>query len=318
VVTFQLNRRPARSDSHHYADWIELCVLRSGEGEFSRADAIQRLLETYEVDGPPDDDVELDAELIEAVAPGQSATQARANRHVEDAIRQIERRVQDFAAAYPFVLSADRDVITKRRSSKERSTYIALLLASSKKWISGANSDIEQTFEVFTANAVTQWLGGGFVVHGCGTAAAAGTRYERQPMPQKLRKLSEDLRAPVAPDGGNHFRAGDSGDGGLDVVAWKSPIDQANGNLAVFVQATTAARFDGKWGDVQDSKWRQRLAMKSAAVPVLAVPFAFRDTAGGWYMPAEIQSVLLDRLRLVRLIGKDPSGRCSALNTALL
>jgi hypothetical protein len=301
-----LLRRPARSDSHHYADWLELSTLLNFETQFSRADAARDLLRTFEVDDQTDDE---ENEEIEEVAPGVSGREARVNRYIEDAVRQILRRLQDYGASYPFELSADRDVISLRRPSRARSVYLALLLASCKVWIAQSRL-IETSFEELTHEAVRQWLGREFEIHACGTSTVGESRYARRSMKDKVELLAEDLGAELVPGVVDKFRPGDSGDGGLDVVAWHSRLDGSNGNLCLFVQATTSPRFEGKWNDVQPDRWRQLLFMKAQAVPVLAVPFSFRDTEGQWSNPGEVQSILLDRLRLTRLLVKSSTDSC--------
>lgn len=296
-MTVELIKRPPRNDAHHYADWMELSALLSADGEISKSDAETLLIRTYDLEPPsPEDDVD----EVSEIAPGISQQTSRAELLIGDAVRQLQRRVSDYDSNYPFSLSDDH-VLRRCSLTEGRATYTAFLLASCKTWI-GQSQLIEKMFEKLTADAVRAWLSPLFTVRACGTAASQGSRYSGQTMAAKVSLLAEDLRDTVVPGGGDQFRAGNSGDGGLDVVGWRPWKDKNDGSLAVFVQATTTPDFKSKWGDVHPDRWRLMLKLRSHPVPVLSIPFHFRSATGEWFQDNEVLSILLDRLRLVQLL----------------
>ena len=146
-----LERKPPRAESHHYADWVELKTLISNEGEVNRSDLAKDLGIIFDLEGGPEDSG--DSELDEEVEPGAARYQTKIDGYLEDAIRQIERRTVDFSQFYPFELSEDRRTIRKLRTSKSRDTYLALLLASCKRWV-GQSKVIEDAFEELSFHAV--------------------------------------------------------------------------------------------------------------------------------------------------------------------
>lgn len=78
----------------------------------------------------------------------------------------------------------------------------------------------------------------------CSPTADDSSRYPRQSIVDKLTKLSDDLGGQLKRSALQSYRRGSTGDGGLDVVAWSRGLDQQQGNLIVFIQATTSP--DGK------------------------------------------------------------------------
>jgi hypothetical protein len=100
-----------------------------------------------------------------------------------------------------------------------------------------------------------------------------------------------------------NFPPQNTGDGGLDLVAWVPPEDGLSSNLIVTGQCACTSEWVTKQHSSGANVWRDRIAFKATPTNVAFIPFLFRSTDGTWHNDDYIHdSVLIDRLRLMRLL----------------
>lgn len=312
-----LDNVPEGTDLHSWADWLELLCLANKDGLVSKADVLDRWVERDAVDPEPEGEDEVPEDFDEAAdnldrvidAPlGSNRDHHRHEKQVQridDAFRHIRYRVATFGAAYPFQIRGT--TLVRRPLSPTREFYAFLLFASGKQWLTrqADRTAVEKAVERLAAAAVRRWLPGEMEVHVFGTSRKKQDRYTGD-LPARILAFAQDINESRLL-GEEAYRDGNYGDGGLDVVAWRRPLDGAPGTLVVFAQATTERKWANKQGDASWDKWRQRLTFKCPPLSVLVIPFCFRTPVGAWYLESEVQTMVLDRVRLVALMRRDRS-----------
>ena len=289
MTLLTLNRAPASRDRHLTADWVELLALRSPDREYSRHDLITEL------------------QLLNDIDAGAGSSDQRGQSYealADDTYAHLRYRSDVFGTMYPFSLTADGELLKRLRTSAARRIYVALLLASSGRWL-GATEEkaVRNNFEVLTKAAVQVWLSDTFRVQLFGTTAR-GSRYSGN-FRTKVTALAEDLG--MKPHLTFDVPDNDTGDGGLDVVAWpKATEDSGPDNLRVFVQAATGLNFLHKQTDMRHERWTRWVPLLGKATEVLAVPYCYRSVQGGWYKARDLTTILLDRVRIAHLLVGSP------------
>jgi hypothetical protein len=282
-----LDRPPLDMSGSSSADWIELLCLMDVDGEIS-SDRVSELL------SPPDDD-----------GPSPEGRD-RNSAHAADAFVHLKNRAALLGELYPFSVreSHERRMLRSHvdLDNADHHAYLLCLMASTLRYAGPAQSYIAREFEVLAGEAVRAYLPEPFEVHLFGTSTKSGDRYHGK-LSDKLRRLAVDLseeigtRVDEIPDR-------NTGDRGIDVVAWGDPLDDIAPRLTVFAQA--AATSD--WTAKQYSASFQHLVPDSIIlsvpnVSICLIPFYFRQIGGEWSDGAQIgQVVLLDRLRICRLL----------------
>ncbi len=54
----------------------------------------------------------------------------------------------------------------------------------------------------------------------------------------------------------------------------------------------------------RSARWRNVMSLKTDPAPVVFVPFAFRRSSGEWYKDTAVTSILIDRVRILGLLGE--------------
>lgn len=256
------------------------------DGRVSWSDAVDNLLTRRSMEhAPPRSGQSLQAQLW-------------ADRHISDARNALEGRPPLYGATYPFQVD-DRGV---SQSTTQSDLYEFLLLASNLHLVEPPEQHkIETEFERLAVKVIERWLGGNFNVQHFGTGASQGDPYYL-PANQRLQRLRDEVGGLVLPGAKENQRAGDYG---LDVLALVGFSDPADGDLAVFVQATCEFDFlDGqKVNETSPERWRNILWMRHPNTNVLLVPFCYRGPGGDWADAIDITAILIDRPRIIKTLG---------------
>lgn len=305
----QLSRLPREPFAYHWADYVELLCLANLDGEFSPDDLIERWKGQDDVmvpfsddpdDGPPNQP-QLEPWASKAAVDDQRYTKAR------DVFGHLAYRIATFGADYPFDLDSGHLMRLHRRPNltTRNHLYVFLLLGSLLRYVPRKRrSDITTPFERLVAEVLQRWFPADAEVHIFGTAAGAGGRY-RGTMWQKINLLGSDLGEMVLlPE--TAFNAADSGDLGLDVVAWFPLGDNLLGLPVFFAQVTCEFRWKDKQHE-SGRNWQSYLKESAPRGNLLFIPYCFRDASGEWFDPKwPTSAVVVDRQRLLWLLrGED-------------
>ena len=217
-----LEEYPRVNNTHQWTDYIELLAFTSVDGFYSQG-CLQNLEGEIEDLACDMEDVDFDETLTEN-PPDNDEKLSRRWANIKICLHSRHER---FGEAWPFELK--NDVLSVRKVNSEDSLhrlYIALLLASALRYISKnrrkeITASLEEIGYLIFCNLMppiqkdgkSAWIVRPFGAHQKITDGYQGTLFD------KITKLANDLNAKCIAEK-NDFKTGNSGDGGLDLVAW--------------------------------------------------------------------------------------------------
>jgi hypothetical protein len=230
----------------------------------------------------------------------------------DDVFRHLVYRSGTFGSAYPFELD-EEGAIRRRRVSDRRRLYVFLLLASSLGYLEKPRrSGLTRDFELLAVDAMRTWLPGLAQVHPFGTARSLGSRYSGS-LEKKLERFATDVGERSVLQEGD-LLSGDVGDLGGDVVSWL-PLGDERGSIPIFIgQATCNHSWRNKQAEPSYARWKKVIEFGVMTNAVFFIPFCFRKPDGTWFRRLWVDTILLDRVRLMWLLSRQlPEIRLPAL-----
>jgi hypothetical protein len=215
----------------------------------------------------------------------------------------VDMRKAAFGEAYPFVLSGDRDTLELEFNDEPlRRVYIGLLIAACmRNIILTRRNDVARVFELVSLDIFANLMPVGSEIHPTWAAGGPGARY-RGTLFEKMKHVARDLRC-TANFVERDFKASDTGDGGIDIIAWHPMSDSREGIPISFAQCGCARdewRF--KMLDASPAKHHTKLPTMHPWATYYFLPIDLRESDGGWAYQSDIaQAIIVDRLRIVQL-----------------
>ena len=279
-----------RADTHELGDFVELLSWR--QGSVSATTVIQdlgRLAENEYSEGVPEEE-EIPVE-------------------VEDAFREIERRIEASNGGYPFEFNANGTVLYPIRGSDEaRNVVYKYMLLSTRldmnKSRIHAGLDGTELLERLAAVVARQYLGGR------AESMIFGTSEDSSDFPAKI-----DILCQMLEEGGGFVERGAGArrmkDDKLDVVAWTPFADRREGKLIAFGQCKTGTNWKSQVTQLQPnnfcSKWFRD---QPTLIPVRMFFISEALSSVDWRNESVDAGLLFDRCRIVDF--------CSGLDSDLL
>lgn len=291
-----LDELPRLSATSHWADYVELRALTSEDGRYSNGN-----LSDVEATAP---DIATDVESpIDDIPPVDEASGTEAGASDRLALRwgdiklSLQARSHRFGPNWPFVLQGNVLCLRYDPRIPCHALYIALLIASSLRYVTKSRAQevtdaLEMIgLEAFMALMPQHWK---VTVFGKNSTAYPGTKLE------KLDALAKDLRLKlVAVD--HEVNDGDSGDGGIDLVAWH-PFNDKLGHLPIAFAQCTAMSGDttGKQAQASPDFVRRWFEIQHPNANYFFSCHDYRKLNGTWqYKP--IGAIVIDRGRLLEM-----------------
>ena len=292
----EFQRVPKGSIDHLWADYIELLCVANIDGEFSKADVLDWLKEGKDL-GVIEGRLASKLQLRDAEADDWIDTQ------IGDWYRHLQFRAGAFTDFYPFHLTRANDtLILHQPLTPRQKQYLFLLLSSNLRYFTPKDrATLTNTFEIISLGALRKLLPPNAEAHLFGSRQQGrytGTLWE------KINALAGDLQEQVRADESD-FPLENRGDKGLDLVAW-IPLGDDVGSLPIVFGQCACSLQD--WSTKQSSSsaaaWSRTISPLAPPSNMAFIPHCFRRTGGEWYKSTDIhESVLIDRLRLLRLLG---------------
>lgn len=303
-----LPKLPRSRQKHTWADYLELLCLTDPDGITSKADLVDRIRERVDL-GESEDSDEVDEDDRDSVNFKGLGTRQRNDQQrelVDNLFRHAQFRAGSFQEGYPFELTPSGTKLTRRPvMTRRRRFYIYMLLASSLRYVSQDSRHLlTSSFERVSRRALARYLPPSARVYNFGTAHTS-SRY-RGRLWEKIGRLADDLTEKVIADE-DEFDPTDTGDNGLDVVAWIPAGDRLGRRLVVFGQCACTEQWRAKQATATQDHWASVMSIRSPLAPVIFVPFCFRSPAGDWYRQRWISrgNIMIDRLRFFHLMKDD-------------
>lgn len=221
---------------------------------------------------------------------------------LEDCFTNLQWRQIAFGASYPFALAVNgRSFSAPEHLSDQQRLYCFLLLCSGLPFTQRPYNPLTDAFERVSLLALRAASPRGSSVRAFGKNETeyTGTKWER----------INTLGAEIGGEGRcseQTFRGRDSGDGGIDLVAWLPLDDHERRNVPSALAQCACSRSDwsAKQSEISDNRLGNLIAPTHRWLQALFIPHCFRDSTGKWAVPGDVgQTVLFDRLRIVKQIG---------------
>ncbi|MFS8375413.1 hypothetical protein EIQ27_19895 [Xanthomonas campestris pv. armoraciae] len=321
----QLTIPPSSSDLYLWCDYVEVRCLTHPDKRFSRQNLIECLAELdgfsmrsgNEFDASDDeadetslaDDLDGGEGQLDGVADEDEDDEDpipksdRRESKVSSIFAQLGVRSSIFASSYPFTLDAGlQEICLAEPNTGGHGLYLQLLLSASLRLIEKSRrAELTEEFEVISEKIFRGLMPAGWEVHQFGAKAAV--RY-RGHLFTRLSKLADDWRGHLRIKRA-HLKTTNSGDGGLDLVAWH-PLG-SDGREGIPIAAAqcgcTAEEWSLKQLEASPSKlsidvlhrWATYYFMPQDLVGVI-------DGQLDWQRRNDVaRAIVIDRLRIVRL-----------------
>ncbi|HFU0728786.1 TPA: hypothetical protein ACGTW6_004462 [Klebsiella aerogenes] len=229
------------------------------------------------------------------------------------AVNFIRNRIAIFGKSYPFKLSEDGDTIYIKKTDHEKLTpserlYLALLTCANIKYIAPRRrKQITNSFEQISLPVFKQLMPPGMVVNHCWANAGANAIYTGL-LYDKMIQIAKDIRCKpnFEPD---DYEPGDTGDGGIDILAYHPMGDDRDCIPVAMVQCgCSTTEWVAKQFEAHPSKLGNFLPVNHAWASYYFLPQDLRKVNGRWAHRNDIgQVIFVDRLRLINLSASNRS-----------
>ncbi|MGI9279993.1 MAG: hypothetical protein ACR2PX_10225 [Endozoicomonas sp.] len=275
---FDLSTAPSvsRRLKPYFVDFIEMLALVQDEDGISKDDVTERILDEGE------DEEEQDQLFI------------------NDCYELLECRAEIYGESYPFSIERNQTIKVKDNISNINRYYIFLLLCSYSSKVDD-NASLRRDFEQVCATALQGYLPPLAECHVFGKSGLEIERYSGH-ISQKLEKLARDLGVNIDFEE-DDFSPYNTGDNGLDVVAWLHiPGDSYKKYSQIyFAQCATGKEWPNKQGE--PLKIGNLLRLNNNFSTIICIPYDTRKISGKPIDHNDITaSVYLDRYRIITLL----------------
>ncbi len=216
--------------------------------------------------------------------------------------RHLEYRQNVFNEFYPFGLNLRRQLAIKDNLTRKHHLYLFLLLCSSLSNLSKkCIYPLTGLFESLSINALERYMPG-INADRFGKSLSGGEDYPPK-LGDALVKLADNIKEQcciISED----FNSKNTGDGGIDIVAWKPfPADPARNKFIAFGQCSCSpTQWIKKQYESHSSRIKKYINCSHASSNFMFIPVCFRDIHGDWYDPMKVDDcILIDRLRFCSL-----------------
>lgn len=277
-----------------WADYVELLCLCSRNGCVSSGNVQAMVQETQDVQ------TDLDEELHDEFDDPE-VLDDRVSKRWTDIRRRLQARTVSWPG-WPFRL--DGAVLYSAFDDKnpEHRLYVALLIASSLRLcLEERRGEVTNAFEVISYHWLKRSLNDLWVVRPFGAHQTLPDAYEGT-LRAKLEALAGDLKAKLQKPA-DAYDPSDSGDGGIDLVAWMRMGDQRGNLPVIFGQcACSPTDWESKQLSVSGPSVEAHIAPQHQGAAYCFVPHDLHMSDTQWQRASHVlRTVVVDRARILEL-----------------
>jgi hypothetical protein len=293
-----LDQPPKLSYSFIWADHVELQCLTNRDGIYTPA--------TFQDIVNEETDLSADIEPFESnEASALDDQDSQLSRRWSDIFSRLKARQIAYGDAWPFTIDGQVLKLNFSEQNPLHKLYIALLVASALRYCPPARrhevtSSLEEIgYHIFKAIMPESWE-----VHPFGAHQSISDRYKGK-LIDKIETLVSDIHAKILV-ARTDFELNDTGDAGLDLVAWSSLEDNREGIPIAFGQCgCTPEEWPLKSLEAHTAKLGGIFNTLHDWATYYIMPHDMRRLDGGWEKRSDMGKViLLDRFRILRLAKK--------------
>lgn len=269
---------PAKYKTHYFCDYIELLALANND-LLSKSDILNRLFEN--------NSDENDSKVLEF-------------------FNILKSRSFIFKDYYPFEIKMGTvcSIELKSNLSNSHKKYIFLLLCSSlsyikQKEILAKDNTLEKDFEKFSFETLKDYLPKNSKIYQFGQSTYSGTLQE------KVDKLAKELNF-ITTYKPHTFNNKNRGDGGIDLIAWKTFPNDSDNNINIPLYLGQCAAGEN-WVEkqYQPKKFKNYINFESNVIILFFMPYDGRDENRNFIEEKDIligENIFFDRVRLLNTI----------------
>ncbi|CUX50689.1 hypothetical protein AGR4B_Lc70156 [Agrobacterium tumefaciens str. CFBP 5621] len=231
------------------------------------------------------------------------------DNELDDVFLQLSWRASAFGNAYPFsFVQKDKVLHGVDQTTDLQNLYIFLLFCANLPFLSDRkySKGLTDAFEQLSMITMKELWPPQATVKAFGKNATEypGKKWER------LNKLSKDIGG-EANNSAADFRKNDSGDGGIDLVAWLSLDIHEHCNVPTALAQCACSRQEWvtKQLEISNARLNRTLRPTNPWMELIFIPHSFRDSNGAWAVKSAIGLlIVMDRLRIINRVEKGVSG----------
>lgn len=304
----QVDRLPGAPQLHRWADWAEILAYTSAGGTLSMpefAETTERrkdFIETESEDDQDQRDIEKETLIAESRGDSSKYRDALAER-AGDVLVYLKDRAARYGVVYPFEVDTQNRTLSLRESSDSRRLYLFILSCACFRYVKDPadRTSLAAKFELLSLEALKEMMPSNSEVHLFGSNSIENGRYKGL-LYEKIKHLAKDLGEQVIARESD-FERNDTGDNGLDLVAWVPSRDQLPGRIVVYAQVACTPQWVSKQHSSHASSWASVMNLTADPVNMVFIPFDYRRPGDDWYTRRHIhKSVVADRYRIITLL----------------
>ena len=217
---------------------------------------------------------------------------------VETVLREINRRKRLCQQAYPF---SEESSGVRYSVGKAGVPYLFMLCISASETYRAEKrqKETDELFDELVLDALKACLGPTSEGERFGSPAS-GSR------PKNFRDSIRWIAHRMNLQQGKGNPRTHTGDGGLDVIAWRPFRDRRSGYMVLLAQCTVERDWFHKARDLQQDAWRGWIDLGKDPHLVFAIPFVIAAQYDKWDELRRLVHTALDRLRLCELLDSVP------------
>lgn len=276
-----------------WADYVELLCLCNSNGMVSKGNIHEQTEESLDVQRDAGDSDIAD-----------ESTTSRDDR-LADRWNDIAGRFKVRAASWPvWPFTHDGNVLRSRFDPTDQShrLYVALLIASSLRLCSETRcGEVTSAFEEISYHWMRRSLSNLWEVRPFGAHQTLPNAYTGT-LRTKLEALASDIFA-ILMKPASDYDPSNTGDGGIDLVAWQCLDDQRGNIPVIFGQcACSPTDWEEKQLDVTPAATEAHLSPQHPGAAYCFVPHDLQHSDKSWQRAAHVKrTVVIDRARILRL-----------------
>lgn len=274
-----------------WADYVELLCLCSKNSLISKGNLQAQAQEAEDLQADLEDNRDENSEPLDD----------KISNRWGDIQKRLQARSKSFPG-WPFEL--DGDVLRSRFEPEkpDHRLYVTLLVASSLRLcLNKRHPEITGAFEEISYHWLRQsltsiWQVRLFGAHQTLPNSYSGTLYV------KLSKLAQDVQGRLLKSA-QDYDPRDTGDGGIDLVAWQNMGDQRGNMLVIFGQcACSPTDWESKQLDVTPASTEAHIHLDHPGAAYCFVPHDLSINETTWARASHVRrTIIVDRLRLLNL-----------------
>ena len=283
-----IDKTPTSSyvNAHYFCDYIELLALLNNTDIVSSSDVYDRFLE--------------DGKINEIGSDESAETNDTWESRINEWFTLLEARQNEFGSLYPF--RVNRNTIKLHNTiDSQKNTYIFLLLSSTRKYIKDRNL-LTTDFERVSYEVLKNYLPSFAKTFQFGKSNVSYDRYTGH-ISNKIDILARDLKCETRYKP-HFFSPTNTGDGGLDIVAWVPFENDTNQcNIQIYLgQCATGLN----WLDKQDDTHKfpnKYITFDGYVNYIMFIPYDGRNSNRDFLEEGAMDNYLFfDRFRLLKMI----------------